>query len=96
MSVEEMIDAERRKQIDTRWKSDVDFKLDRLVRFADEYEGLLRMLVEREKQRAEFRKAIMEKTLGSLILAGVMGLLALAWSGVGSEIRAIVSSVRPK
>lgn len=85
---------ERLKQIEGRWKSDVDLKLDRLVRFADTYEDLLKMLVTREKQREAFRQAVIEKTLSALILAGVVGLLSLAWSGLSTEIKAALNSVR--
>lgn len=96
MSAEEIIEEARLRQLEGRWKSDVDLKLDKLVAFADRYEKLLEMLVKREAKREIFRDAVIEKTTSALILAGVLGLLALVWAGVGSEIKAIVNSVRGK
>ena len=54
------------KLVEARWKSDVDKKLDQLVSFADKYEQLLDMLMERERDRDKLRKAIIEKTLTGL------------------------------
>ena len=39
----------------------------------------IRVTIEAEKQRIAFRNAIIEKTLGGLILAGALGLVALIW-----------------
>ena len=51
------------KRYDTRWKSDVDKKLDALVAFSEKYENLLDQLLQRERDRARLRRAIIEKTL---------------------------------
>lgn len=51
------------KKVENRWKSDVDLKLDRLVRFADTYEDYLRMCLEREITRKKLRDAFIEKSL---------------------------------
>ena len=89
-------DNQERREASERWQLEMGLRIDRLVRFADEYEDLLAMLVEREKERRDFRKAVMEKTLGALILTGVLGLLSLVWAGLGMEIRNIVNAVRGK
>lgn len=77
-----------------RWRGSVDMKLERLSTFADKYEALLDMLIKRETERAEFRKAVMEKTLSGLILAAVVGLMSLAWTGLTGEIRNVINAVR--
>ena len=91
---EDIIFEERRKQIDIRWKSDVDLKLDSLVEFAKKYETLLQMLIDREAKRERLRAAIIEKTLSALILSAVVGLLSLAWAGLSADIGQMVKSVR--
>ncbi len=88
MGVEEIIDEERRRNIEARWKSDMDAKVDSLVAFAKKYEALLEILIERERSRAAMRRAVIEKTLSGLIWAGIVGILSLAWSGINSELRA--------
>lgn len=59
--------ADDLRQLEGRWKSDVDLKLDRLVAFADKYDKLLDLLLERETSRAELRKAVLHKTAGALV-----------------------------
>lgn len=76
---------ERIKEIETRWKSDVDSKLDKMIRFIEANEALLKMLTEREIDRRALRKAVIEKTLAGLIWGSVVGLGALAWTGLKSE-----------
>ena len=90
------ISPEELKRIETRWKSDVDVKLDNLVAFAEKYGQFLDMLIERERQRERLRSAIIEKTLSGLILAAVVGLLSLAWAGLNMDLRAAYQAVRNK
>ena len=94
MRTEELIDAERMKQIDASWKSDMDLKVDSLVAFSKKYEGLLEMLIEREKERAAMRRAVIEKTLSGLIWAGIVGLLSLAWNGLSTEVRGAAEALK--
>lgn len=51
------------KRYDTRWKSDVDKKLDALVTFSEKYDNLLDVLLRWEQERERLRQAIIEKTL---------------------------------
>lgn len=51
------------KRYDTRWKSDVDKKLDALVSFSEKYDNLLDVLLKRERERERLRRAVIEKTL---------------------------------
>jgi len=51
------------KRYDTRWKSDVDKKLDALVSFSEKYDNLLDVLLRRERERERLRRAVIEKTL---------------------------------
>ena len=90
----ELIEDERLRQIEAHWKSDMDLKVDSLVAFAKKYEGLLEMLIEREKERAAMRKAVIEKTLAGLIWAGIVGLLSLAWSGLSMELRSAAQAIK--
>lgn len=78
---------ERIKEIETRWKSDVDLKLDRLVAFANSYEPFLALLLEREQSKAAFRKAVMEKTTVGLLMAAVALAANGLWEGVQQWIR---------
>lgn len=68
------------KRIETRWKSDMDKKVDRLVRFADAHEAFLILLVERETARKKLRDALIEKTIFALILGGVGAVGTAVWS----------------
>ena len=77
---------ERLRHIEARWKSDVDAKLDRVIRFIESNEAFIKMLMERESYRAAVRKAIVEKTLAGLIWAAIVGLATLAYAGFKSEI----------
>ena len=88
------ISPEELKRIETRWKSDVDVKLDNLVAFAEKYGQFLDMLIERERQRERLRSAIIEKTLSGLILAAVVALFSLAWSGLNADIGNLVRNIR--
>lgn len=94
---DELTEAEMRR-IEARWKSDVDLKLDALIRSEKEhrekYDAFLDMLIKREADRAAMRKAVMEKTLSGLIWMAVVGLLSLAWSGTKTEIGDLVNAIR--
>lgn len=79
---EELIEGERLKQIETRWKSDVDFKLDRLVRIADKYEKFLEMLLDREEASAKWRNAVIEKSTVGLVWAMLVFLGMASWEWV--------------
>ena len=85
---------ERIKEIETRWKSDVDSKLDRLLRFADEYEEFLKVLIDREKSRQKMRDAIIEKTLSALIMSAVAGLALLAWNGLLGDLKNVITAAK--
>ncbi len=80
---------ERIRHIELSWKSDVDLKLDRLVRFADEYEAFVRSLAEREKRSAAFRTAVIEKTSIGLLVAGLVFVASAAWEAVKAWLRAM-------
>lgn len=75
------------RRLETRWKSDVDLKLDRLVRFADKYEGYLEALTAREKRREEFYDRLKEH----VVKWGVIGVLAFL---VGSVIMSVKSALK--
>lgn len=85
------------KDIEIRWKSDVDKKLDELLRNQYErgskYDAFIDMLIKREADRAEIRKAIIHKTLGGLALAGVLGLVSLVWTGMKSEVSSVLEAL---
>lgn len=87
---------EQLKRLEQNWKSDVDLKLDKLLEFADKYQGFLEILIQREKERAELRRAVIDKTLSALIVAAVVGLLSLAWSGLSSELKAGITALKPR
>lgn len=70
---------EEYRRIESRWKSDVDIKLDRLVTFADKYETLLDALFKRELRWARFQDAVIEKTLTGLIWSGIIFLGLASW-----------------
>lgn len=65
------------RRLETRWKSDVDLKLDRLIRFVDKYEGYLESLTLREKNRAEFYDRLKEHVAKWGII-GVLGFLCFS------------------
>lgn len=81
----EELTPERLKEIETRWKSDVDKKLDYVVKFIDEYGPMVKMLMEREIDRRALRKAIIEKTLAGLVWGAIVSIGALIWTGLKTE-----------
>lgn len=94
MTAAEIIDEARLRQIEGRWKSDVDLKLDRMIAFVEKNETFIDMLIEREASRARLRTAVIEKTLSGLILTAVVGLLSLAWSGLSMNVTAAWQSIK--
>lgn len=47
----------------------------------------VRMAIQAEAERAQLRKAIIEKTLGALVLMVIVGACSLLWSGIKDHIR---------
>lgn len=82
----EELTPERIRQIEARWKSDMDRKMDKVIQFIDLYSPLLTMLAEREVDRRALRKAVIEKSLAGLVWAAIVGLATLAYAGLKSEI----------
>lgn len=63
----ERLTPEEMKHIDARWKSDMDKKVDRLLRFANTYEEYLKLCLERELDSKKIRRAVIEKSLAGAI-----------------------------
>lgn len=82
------------RTIEARWKSDVDRKLDQLLNFHMTYGPLLVLLTKREERWAKIQDAIIEKTIKGLIWAGIVGLLALLWSGIKTEFSGFISFIK--
>ena len=80
----EDISDEELRRIEGRWKSDVDLKLDRLVKFAADYEHLLALLSAREQKRLKLWDAVIEKTTAGLLWAGIAFIAASVWEYVKS------------
>ena len=87
---------EELKMIETRWKSDVDKKLDTLINaereHREKYGVFIEMLMKREVDAAALRRAVMEKTLAGLIWMVVVGLVSLVWSGTRHEFSEFVNA----
>lgn len=75
------------KRLEGRWKSDVDLKLDRLIKFAEKNEGFLGLLMDREIARKKLRDALIEKTLGAILLGGVLAVGAAVWSYIKMNVK---------
>jgi len=76
-------------QLDDQTKSELMALLKEAVLEAVEHHPLtdeeiqwVRMAIKAEAERAQLRKAIIEKTLAGLVWMAVVGLLGLAWSGL--------------
>lgn len=84
------------RRIEARWKSDVDSKLDALIRSEKEqrekYSAFLDMLIERERNRAAIRKAIIEKGVVALSIyfLGLLG--AFMWDSIVQHWKAAVDA----
>ena len=89
---------ERMREIEARWKSDVDFKLDALIADAkahrEKYDAFIDMLIKREQRREKVWDAIIDKGLTMLIIAAVVSLFSLAWTGALGEIRSLIANGR--
>jgi len=48
----------------------------------DEEIQWVRMAIKAEADRAAFRKAVIEKTVGTLFLMAIVGICGLVWSGI--------------
>lgn len=79
---------------EARWKSDVDKKLDFLVTFHEEQREFILMLREREVRRARLQEAVIQKSVGGLILMGIVGLSSLVWTGIKTEFGDILAFLR--
>ena len=78
---------QRLREIEGRWKSDVDLKLDRLVKFADRYQAYLELCIDREADAKKMRHAVMEKTLIGLAWGGVVFVGVAIWQYVRAALR---------
>jgi len=82
--MQEDLTQERIRAIENRWKSDVDSKLDALVaaekQRAEKYDAFIDMLIKREVNREKLNSALIEKTLGGAVWAGLVFLAYAAWS----------------
>jgi hypothetical protein len=87
----DLIPEDEIRRIEAAWKSDTDKKLDRLVKFADNfeerYEGLLDLLVTRERRRAALWSAVIEKTLAGLVWAGIVAMCVGLWHYIKDELK---------
>ena len=63
---------DRIRQIEATWKSDIEGKID--------------MLIKRELRRERLWDAIIDKGLTMLIVSGAVALFSLAWSGAMGEL----------
>ena len=78
---------QRLREIEGRWKSDVDAKLDRLCRFADRYQAYLELCIDNESERKKLRHAVMEKTLIGLAWGGVVFIGLAIWHYVRAALK---------
>ena len=81
------------KQIEARWKSDIDKKMDRLVEIAERfsifqaaYEEYLKMALDREMNSKKWRQAVMEKSTIGFIWAAIGFLGIAAWEYIQRHI----------
>ena len=88
MSAEELIFEERRKELDARWKSDVDKKLDMLVAFADRYGHYLESLTAREKRRQEFWEKMEDHVARWGAISILTGGMYALWLGAKELVKA--------
>ena len=83
--MEPSIDELRRA--DDRWRVDVDVKLNRLIRFADENESFIHMLREREGERQKLRHAVIEKSLSGIVWAVVIFIGLAIWDWIRAHLK---------
>lgn len=81
MTAEDDITPEEIIRIDARWKSDMDRRVDYLIRAEAEnrekYGAFLDLLIKREEARQRRWDAVIEKSWSALILAALAGLGAI-------------------
>ena len=82
------MDAEEIRRIETRWKSDVDLKLDRLIAFLDKYERYLESATERERRRGEFWERMGEHAAKWGMISLLTGAFYAIWLGCKAIVRA--------
>lgn len=84
------------RRIEARWKSDVDLKLDALIAaeeaHREKYDAFIDMLIQRERSRAEFRRAIIEKGIIALTIYFVGLLGSFMWEAVQQHWKAAVDA----
>lgn len=84
------IDAEF-KRSELRWRSDMENEIKKLVALqqarAEKYDAFIDMLVIREQGRQKLREAIIEKTLGGAVWAGLIFLAAAVWQSVKEHVK---------
>ena len=82
------MDAEEIRRIETRWKSDVDLKLDRLIAFLEKYERYLESATQREKKRAEFWERMGEHAAKWGMISIISGAFYAIYLGAKTIVRA--------
>lgn len=82
--------ADQLKLLEAQWKSDVDGKLDKMVRFMDKTERFLDMMIDREAKRALLRDAIITKSVWLL----VGGALAFVVHAIWNETNMLIEAAR--
>ena len=65
----------------------MDKKVDRLCVFAELYQDYLELCLKREVGREKLRAAVMEKTLGAVILTGLAMLGAAVWAYIREHLK---------
>lgn len=78
-SEQEGIEAEFKRH-ETRWKSDMDRKVDSLVAFAEKYKDYLELCIEREQEKKRLRGVLLEHSLKGLMWGGIVAVGAALWS----------------
>ena len=84
------MDAEEIRRIDTRWKSDVDVKLDRLVRFVEKYDSYLYAATNRERKSAEFWDRMKEHAAKWGMISIISGAFYAMYLGAKTIVRSVL------
>ena len=64
----------------------IDDQIVRLTLFANTYEPLLKLLLEKETDRKALRRALIEKGLLTVLGVGLTALLVLLWEGMQARL----------
>lgn len=92
----EELTADDIRRIEARWKSDVDLKLDALIKaerdHREKYDAFIDMLIKREQSRATFRMAIIEKGIIALSIYFVGLLGTFMWDSITQHWKAAVDA----